>query len=167
MLKIEARQWIAIWYRCPQCGAQSAETMVTPWRYRHRPVRECYGYKCDRCALEIVERRWYTTFCIEPGLSFTTIAGTLAAIGPFKLCDIVHRDIRAFRQWYRQRRAEVDEQARQYWEHERQIDAKWVARRKLQEEAEAVARGVWPVKSTPARQADDDFDPFLDSDDLP
>ena len=171
MLKIEARQWVAIWYRCPKCGAQSGETMLTPWQYSHRPVRACHSYKHDRCSLEIVEHRWYTTFCIEPGVSFTTIAGTLATIGPFKLCDIVQPNIRAFRRWYRRRRAEEDEKARQYREREHQIEAEWKARRERQrqeaallQEAEAVARSVWPVASQPTRQAEDGFDPFLDYD---
>ena len=62
-------------------------------------------------------------------MSFTTIAGTLEKIGPFKLCDIVHRNHREFRKWYRQRRREVDEQARQYFERQRQIEAEAVARR--------------------------------------
>src|SRR5579883_3299208 len=102
MLKIESRQWVAVWYRCPKCGAQLAETMLTPWRYAHRRyVPECHSYKHDPCALAIVERRWYTTFAIESGLGPTIMAGTAAAIGPFKLCDIVQPNIRAFRQWYR------------------------------------------------------------------
>lgn len=151
MLKIESRRWVAVWYRCPQCGAQSAETMVTPWRYRHRHARECSGYRCNRAELEIVERRWYTTFCIEPGLSFTTTAGTLAAIGPFKLCDIVHRDIRAFRRWYRQARKEADERARAYQERERKVQEEW--------------RKKHPVSA--AVCVADNFDSFLDADDLP
>jgi hypothetical protein len=106
MLKIEARRWVAVWYRCPRCGAQSGELMLTPWRWAHRRPRECYGYQCNRAELTIVEHKWYTTFCIEPGLSFTTVAGTLATIGPFRLCDIVQPNIRAFRKWYRRHKAE-------------------------------------------------------------
>lgn len=123
MLTIESRQWVAIWYQCPTCGAQSGEPMLTPWRYRHRQPRECFNGKCNQAEMAIVERKWYTTFCIESGISQTTIAGTLAAIGPFTICQIVHRDIRAFRRWYRRRKAEVTEQARQYAERERQMSA--------------------------------------------
>lgn len=126
-MRIDVRRWVAVWYRCPKCGSQTADPMLTPYRYRHLRKPTCFGLKCDHCEPEIVERRWYTTFCIEPGVSFTTIAGTLEKIGPFKLCDIVHRNHREFRKWYRQRRREVDEQARQYFEayfeRQRQIEA--------------------------------------------
>lgn len=158
MLKIEPRKWIAVWYRCPVCGAQTAHTMLTPWEYKHRPAGECWKYD-HRCTLEVVERRWYTTFCIEPGVSFTTIAGTLEQIGPFKICDIVQPDVRAFRKWYRQARAEADKRGREYREHERRVEAEWAARRKLLKEAEDVARAAQG-----GGQADE-FDPFLD--DLP
>src|SRR5579872_4213995 len=175
MVKIESRPWVAVWYRCPRCGAQSAETMLSPWRYLHRQPRECQGRKCDHVELAVAERRWYTTFAIEPGVSFTTIAGTLAAIGPFRVCDIVQPNVRAFRQWYRQRRAEADEKARQYFERERQIEAEWSARRERQRQeaillreveavayrrahavelaAEQVARAFWPAQSRPALPA--------------
>jgi hypothetical protein len=179
MLKIEARRWVAVWWKCPQCGAQSADLMLTPWRYRHLPARECFGYKCNRCALVVVERKWYTTFCIEPGLSRTTVAGTLGMIGPFRLCDIVQPNIRAFRRWYRRRRAEEDEKARQYFARERQIEAEYRSRlaRQRQEAAllkeveavayrrehaaelaaEQVARAVWPAENLPTRQVDPGF----------
>jgi hypothetical protein len=138
---------------------------------------------------EVVEHRWYTTFCIEPGLSQTTIAGTLEKIGPFTVCHLVHPNLRAFRRWYKRRRAEEDEKARQYFERERQIDAEYRARLARQQAeaamlkeaeqvayrrehaaelaAEQVARAAWPVENQPLRQAspvlsDDDFDPFLD-----
>jgi hypothetical protein len=101
--------------------------------------------------LEVAAYKWYTTFAIEPGLSQTTIAGTLAAIGPFKLCDIVHPNIRAFRQWYRRRRAEVADQARQYRERERQIEAEWATR-----------RNQWQTVGVARADQADDFDPFLD-----
>lgn len=120
MLKIEARRWVAVWYRCPSCGAQSGETMLTPWRWTHRRVRTCCGYGCNDAEIEVVGYRWYTTFCIEPSLSRTTIAGTLARLGPFTVCQVVHPNIRAFRRWYRRRRAERDEEVRQYQERERQ-----------------------------------------------
>ncbi len=176
MLKIESRQWVAVWLRCPRCGAQTGELMLTPWQYRHRQMRECFSYKHDRCALEVVQRRWYTTFCIEPGVSFTTIAGTVATIGPFKLCDIVQPNIRAFRRWVRQHQSKRDEQRRAY-------EVEWAARRQtavLVREAEAVAyqrahtaelaaeqvaRAAWPgEESRSARPTlgNDDFDPFLD-----
>lgn len=155
MLKIEARRWVAAWWKCPQCGAQSADLMLTPWRYRHLPARECFGYKCDRCALVVVERKWYTTFCIEPGLSCTTMAGTLEAIGPFRLCDIVQPNIRAFRQWYRRRKAEENEKTRQYLEREHLIEAEWSARRECQRREAAL------LQAATSAPASDDFDPFF------
>ena len=192
-LKIEARHWVAAWYRCPICGTTSGELQMTPYRWKHRHPRQCFGYKCKTAVLEVVEHRWYTTFCIEPSLSRTTIAGTLKEIGPFEVCHIVHPNLRAFRRWYKRRRTEEDEKARQYFERERQIDAEYRARlaRQRQEAAllkeaervayrrehagelaaERVARAVWPVESQLSRQSnpapalsDDDFDPFLDAD---
>ncbi len=116
--------------------------------------------------MTIVERRYYTTFAIEAGVSFTTIAGTLERIGPFKVCDIVHPNIRTFRQWVERRRAELAEQHRQYMEEWARRQAEGEARRKreqaeaaLQKEvegiayrrahavelaAEKVAQAVWP-----------------------
>lgn len=143
-LRIEARRWVAAWYRCPHCGAQTADLMLTPWQWAHRRARTCYHYSCNEADLAVVERRWYTTFAVEPGLSQTTIAGTLAAIGPFTVCDLVHPNLRAFRRWYRRRRAERDEQIRQYQEQQRQ-----------RQEA-----------STSASDQGDEFDPFFDSDNL-
>jgi hypothetical protein len=187
MLRIEARRWVAIWWRCPQCGAQSADLMLTPWGYRHLRVQECHSYKHERCSREIVERRWYTTFAIEPGISFSTTAGTLEKIGPFKLCDIVHPNIRVFKRWYWRRKREEAEKTRQYLERERQIEAEWRARRErerqeaaLLQEAEAVvyqrahaaelsaeqvARAAWPVENQPSRQVDPGVASSLNNDD--
>lgn len=188
-LKIEARRWVAAWYRCPICGATSGELQLTPYRWKHRHPRQCFGYKCHNAVLEVVEHRWYTTFCIEPSPSRTTIAGTLEKIGPFEVCHIVHPNLRTFRRWYKRQRAEEEEKARQYFECERQIDAEYRARLarqwaeavQLKEveqvayrqehaaelAAEQVARAAWPVENQPLRQdspvlGDDDFDPFLD-----
>lgn len=146
-LRIEARRWIAVWYRCPVCGAQSGEMLLTPWRWAHRVPRHHHSYKCNDAELEVVEHKWYTTFCIESGLGPTTVAGTLAEIGPFRVCQIVHPNIRKFRAWYRRRKAEEAEKTRQYLERERQIETEWRARRQRQ----AVAVG-----------GPSNFDPFLD-----
>lgn len=157
MLKIESRRWVAVWYRCPKCGSETGETMLTPWRWGHRRVWECHSIKHERCAYEVVEHRWYTTFCIEPGISFDTIAGTLEMIGPFRVCNIVHHDIRAFKRWYRRRKAEEAEKTRQYLERERQIEAEWRARRERQkQEAESKRQAAHA----------DGFDPFFDDDEF-
>ncbi len=146
-LKIEARRWVAAWLKCPNCGAQSGYPMLTPYQWKHRHPDHCHNYKCNNAVKEVVEHRWYTTFAIEPGLSFTTIAGTLEKLGPFTICQIVHPNVHAFKRWYRRRKAEVAEEARQYHERERQIEAEWRARR--QQQAVAVANSS-------------EFDPFSD-----
>lgn len=188
-LKIGVRRWVAVWYRCPKCGKQTAFTMLSPWLYRYLSLQECSSWKCNRFALEVVERRWYTTFCIETGVSFATITGTLEMIGPFRVWNMVHRDIRAFKRWYRRRKAEEAEKTRLHLEYQRQVEAEWRARRERQRPeaavlkeiekgayrrehavelvAEKVARAVWPGEEI-RRQAgnEDDFDPFLDADEL-
>jgi long-subunit acyl-CoA synthetase (AMP-forming) len=73
-------------------------------------------------------------------MSQTTVAGTLAQMGPFKICDIVHPNIRAFKKWYKQRRAELDEQARQYFEHQHQIEAEAAERRERQRKLDALLK---------------------------
>ena len=148
MLKIESRRWVAVWLKCPNCGAQSGESMLTPWQWAHRHPRQCHNYKCNNAEMEVAAHRWYTTFAIEPGLSQTTIAGTLAKLGPFTICQIVHPNIRKFLAWYWRRKAEEAEKTRQYLERERQIEAEWAARRQVVGVA-TVAQG-------------DDFDPFFD-----
>jgi hypothetical protein len=119
---------------------------MTPWRWKHRFPRQCHNYKCNNVEMEVAAHRWYTTFAIESGLSQTTIAGTLEKLGPFRVCNIVHPNIRAFRRWYRRRQAEEAEKTRQYQERQRQIEAEWSERRKQQ----AVEAGAG------------DFDLFLD-----
>ncbi|MGH2478121.1 MAG: hypothetical protein ACRDHW_00480 [Ktedonobacteraceae bacterium] len=158
VLKIEARKWVAVWYRCPTCGAQRGEPMLTPWRWRHRNAWQCSGVNCNGVAFAVVAYKWYTTFAIEPGISQTTIAGTLEKIGPFQVCSIVHPDIRAFKRWYRRRKAEKAEETRQYLERERHIEAEHRARREIQV--------VQSRAKQPVGQAGD-FDPFLDEGELP
>ncbi len=92
--------------------------------------------------MAVVERRYYTTFAIEAGVSFTTIAGTLERIGPFKVCDIVHRDIRSFRKWVEKRRSELAEQHRLYMEEWRRRQEESEARQKRQREEAALRREV-------------------------
>ena len=140
-MEIKARRWLAVWYKCPNCGAQSGHPMLTPTK-KHRDYRPtCGHWRCD-CKLEVVERRYYTTFAIEAGVSFTTIAGTLEQIGPFKVCNIVHPNIRAFRKWVEKRREEVAEQSRKYMEEFSRIQAESEARLKRQREEEALLREV-------------------------
>src|SRR5579859_7014247 len=89
LMEIRARRWLAVYYRCPQCGAQTACTRTTPTK-AHREYRPtCYSLQCEDRLLEMVEQKYYTTFAIEDGVGLTTVAGTLAALGPFKVCDYV------------------------------------------------------------------------------
>jgi len=145
-LKIEARKWVAVWYQCPVCKGQSGYPMLTPcqWRWRYRKPEICYHYRCNQAIKEEVAHRWYTTFCIEPGLSFTTIAGTLEKLGPFTICQIVQPNIREFKRWYRRRSAEEAEKTKQYRERQAQIEAEWRAKHPLKPETV------------------DNFDPFFD-----
>jgi hypothetical protein len=167
-MEIKARRWLAIWYRCPKCGAQTGSPMLTPTKRHREYVPACYHYRCD-CRMEIVERKYYTTFAIEAGVSFTTIAGTLEKIGPFKVCNIVFPNIRAFREWVEMRQAELAEQSRKYMEefrkrqeesearHERERqekallkEAEQVAYRRnhaVELAAEQIAREFWPKES--------------------
>jgi hypothetical protein len=143
-LKIESRKWIAAWYRCPSCGAQSGNPMLTPYQWKHRHSEECY--RCNRHK-ELIKHRWYTTFAIEPGISQTIIAGTLEKLGPFTICNIVHHNISVFRRWYRRRKAEEAEKTRLYQEYQRKLEAEWSERRR---QMQAVVTGG------------DDFDAFED-----
>jgi hypothetical protein len=169
-MEIKARRWLAIWYRCPNCGAQTGSPMLTPTRNHREYVPACHHYGC-KCKMEIVERKYYTTFAIEAGVSFTTIAGTLEMIGPFKVCNIVFPNIRAFTKWVEQRRAELAEQSRQYEarlkrEHEEAAllkEAEQIAYRRshaVELAAEEVARGVWTEDMSSPRKPltlDDDY----------
>lgn len=148
-MKIESRKWVAVWYRCPKCGAESGNTMLTPrqWKRMQQDLWDCHNYKHERCQVEVVKRRWYTTFCIENGISGNTIAGTLAKIGPFTVCQIVHPNSQVFRRWVRQRKAERAK------EHQAYLD-QW---RKIEEDARA-KREREPAATT---QTNDDFDPFF------
>ncbi len=146
-MEIKARRWLAVWFQCPECGAQSGNPMLTPTKKHRERVYECssYTHRERRVPMQLVERRYYTTFAIETSISFTTIAGTLERIGPFRVCNIVYPDIRAFRKWVEKRRAELAEQSRQYMEHMRIQQEESEARRKrereeavLLKEAEAV-----------------------------
>ena len=179
-MEIKARRWLAVWYRCPECGAQSGSPMLTPTKVHREYVPGCHNYRCD-CKMEIVERKYYTTFVIEPGISFTNIAGTLEKIGPFKVCNIVYPNIRVFTRWVELRRIELAEQSRKYMEEFRKQQAEGEARRERERQerellrqagqiayrrshavelaAEEVARGVWPeeMSSPKSLTLDDDY----------
>ncbi|MGH2505811.1 MAG: hypothetical protein ACRDHZ_00090 [Ktedonobacteraceae bacterium] len=154
MLKIKSRRWVAAWYRCPVCGAQSGNPMLTPYQWKHRQPYQCHNYKCNNTVKEVVEHKWYTTFAIEPGLSQTTIAGTLEKLGPFTICQIVHPNIRVFRRWYWQRKAEEAEKTKLYLERERQIEAE---RRACHQQQVQVTNS-----KAVAVAGSGSFDPFLD-----
>lgn len=130
-MEIKAQRWLAIWYRCPHCGSQTANPRLTPTKRHRERTHECHNWQC-KSEMQVVERRYYTTFCIESGVSFTTVAGTLKELGPFKVCDIVYPNVRAFRKWVAVRQAEQAEQYRQYLEHWQQIEKEAAARREQQ-----------------------------------
>ena len=185
-MEIKARRWLAVWYQCPNCGAQSGSPQLTPTQRHREQIPKCHNYRCDDCNMLIVERRYYTTFAIEAGVSQTMVAGTLERLGPFTICTIVHPTIRAFRRWVEQRRAELAEQHRLYMEVWRRREEEGAARRKheaqeraLLREAEAiayqrehavelaaeqVARAVWPEEEMCLKA---DFDESLFDDDHP
>lgn len=141
-MEIKARRWLAAWYQCPVCGAQSGSPMVTPTKVHREYAPECSSYRHDRMRMQIIERRYYTTFAIECTISSTIIAGTLEKIGPFKVCTIVHPDIRSFRKWVEMRRAELAEQSRQYMEEFRRSQEESEARLKRQRAEAALLREV-------------------------
>jgi|SRR5450755_466626 len=187
-MEIKARRWLAIWYQCPECGAQSGSPMLTPTKAHREYAPECSSYRHDRMRMHIVERRYYTTFAIEAGVSFTTIAGTLERIGPFTVCTIVHRNIRSFRKWVEQRRAELAEQHHLYLEewHRRQEESEARLKRQREEAelireaegiayrrthavelaAEKVAQTFWPKETSDSVLADP-FEHFEYDDDHP
>jgi hypothetical protein len=137
----------------------------------------------------IVERRYYTTFVVEMSVSFTTVAGTLEKLGPFKVCDSVHPDIRSFRKWVEMRRAELAEQSRQYAERMRTQQEESEARLKRQEqdrtllkeveqvayrrehavelEAEKIAQALWPEDILDSSVPANPFESFECDDDYP
>jgi hypothetical protein len=100
---------------------------------------ECQNWSC-RTLYEITERRYWTSFCIEPGLSQTTIAGTLAEFGGWRVCQIVHRNIREFKKWYRKRKREQAEEARAYHEKWRKIYEEADAKRQREREQEQLLK---------------------------
>jgi hypothetical protein len=181
-MEMKVQRWLAVWYRCPRCGLQTAQTRMAPTKRNRDDVPECYGYDCDLHKVRVLERRYYTTFAIEPGISATFVVGTLKRIGPFKVCDIVHPNIRAFRTWYRQRKVELDEQARQDEERQRQIEEEerkrrerkqaqavlvqeaeriaWRRAHAIELEAEQIARALWPETKQEAPNLDDDLGDF-------
>lgn len=168
-MEIKAQRWIAVWYKCEKCGSQTANTMLTPSQYRRSDIPVCRDWPCESEML-VAEKRWYTTFVVERTVSFTTIAGTLSKIGPFKVCDIVHSNIHAFRKWVVVRKEEQAEQHRQYLEYWRRVEEEANVRREQQrkeaiqlKEAEAVASRHMHVPSTvsdPDPDWDDDEHPF-------
>jgi len=118
--------------------------------------------------MAIAERRYYTTFVIEAGVSFTTVAGSLEQIGPFKVCDIVRPNIRVFRKWVEVRQAELAEQARIYFEEtrKRQEEIAVHMERQAQERAllreaelaaEKIAAVTWGESEPPPARLD--YDP--------
>ena len=124
--------------------------MLTPTRANRDRVYACNSYRHDRVQVQLVERHYYTTFAIEIGVSFTTIAGTLERIGPFKVCDIVHPNITTFRKWVERRRTELAEQHRKYLEE-------WARREEAQEaallcQAEQIAQQFWSEEQPKDRQ---------------
>src|SRR5581483_11364161 len=184
-LEIKAQRWLAIWYRCPKCGSQTFQTFLKPTKRNRERTFECQNWSC-RTPYEIVERRYWTSFCIEPAISGDTIAGTLAEFGGWRVCHIVHRNIREFKRWYRMRKAELAEQHRLYMEEWRRREAEGEARRKREAEvrallreaekiayrrehavellAEQVARAVWPNDSVDDYLSNDDLGDLYDDD---
>src|SRR5579859_5934090 len=139
LMEIRARRWLAAWYRCPTCGAQTAQTRMTPTKAHRAYIPECYGWQCD-CHMEIVEQKYYTTFAIEDGVGLTTVAGTLAALGAFKVCDYVFPNIVVFRRFVERRQAELAKEAQEYFERTRVIEAESKARREKQQKEEALVK---------------------------
>jgi hypothetical protein len=107
-------------------------------RNRER-VFECQNWSC-RATYEIIGRRYWTSFCIEESISQTTIAGTLAEFGGWRVCQIVHRNIREFKKWYRKRKREQAEEARAYHEKWRKIYAEADAKRQREREQEQLLK---------------------------
>jgi len=140
-IEIVPRRWLAVWYRCPHCSSQTASPMLTPTKRHREYTPTCHNWQCES-DMQVVERRYYTTFCIEAGVSFTTVAGTLGELGPFKICDIVHPNIRAFRKWVAVRQAEQAEQYRHYLEHQRQVEEEAAVRRERQRKEAALLKEV-------------------------
>lgn len=183
-MKIKAQRWLAVLYKCPQCGSQTAHTRLTPTKRNREFVSTCSNWRCES-TYQIVERRYYTTFAIEVGISETMVAGTLAEIGPFSVCQIVYLNIRAFRKWVEKRRAELAEQHRVYMEEWKRREVEGEARRNkeaseralfkevegvvyrrehvVELQAEQVVRDVWSSDSLSANVGwpdDDDDHPF-------
>jgi hypothetical protein len=100
---------------------------------------ECHNWSCH-ASYEIVERRYWTSFCIESGISQTTIAGTLPEFWGWRVCHIVHRNIREFKKWYRRRKREQAEEARVYHEKWQKIYAEADAKRQREREQEALIK---------------------------
>ena len=182
-MEIKAQRWLAIWYRCPRCGSQTANPRLTPTKKHRERTYECHNWQCSRehsHDMQVVERRYYTTFCIESGVSFTTVAGTLGQLGPFKICDIVHPNIRAFRKWVAVRQAEQAQQYQEYLEHWKQVEKEAAERRERQRKevalleeaetvayrrehavelaAEQVANAVWVESDVPTFSPEQDLD---------
>lgn len=138
-LDIKAQRWLAVSYRCPKCGNTTYHTMLKRTKRNRERVFECQNWSC-RSLYEIVERRYWTSFCIEVSLSQTTIAGTLPEFGGWRVCHIVHRNIREFKQWYRRRKREQAEEARAYQEKWQKIYAEADAKRQREREQERLLK---------------------------
>lgn len=147
-MEIEARRWLAVLYKCPKCGNQTVQMMLTPTKAHRNRSFPCYRWDCN-ATYEIAERRYYTTFAIEASVSFTMIAGTLEKIGPFDVCQIVYPSIRRFRRWVEIRRVELAEQHRLYMEEWKKREAEGEVRRRK----EAAERAfLWEVEAIAYRQ---------------
>lgn len=146
-MEIKARRWLAVLYRCLECGVQSGCPMLPPTKFHREYVPECsaYGHHGEVVRMQIAERRYYTTFAIDVAVSATTVAGTLEKIGPFKVCDIVYPNIRVFREWVDMRQAEVAEQSRQYMECMQIQQAEVAERLKCQEQDRVFLKEVEKV----------------------
>lgn len=164
-MEMKSMRWLAVVYKCPQCGSQTGHPRLTPTKRNRERSMTCTNWRC-KSTCEIVERRYYTTFAIESGVSVTMVAGTLEKIGPFDVCQIVKPNIRAFRKWVEMRRAELAEQHRVYMEEWKRREVEGEARRKkeltdrtllkevervayqrehaIELQAEQVMRAVWP-----------------------
>lgn len=138
-MEIKPQRWLAVLYKCPSCGNQTVYTRVTPTKRHRERTFECQNWQC-KSNYEIVERKYYTTFVIECSISFTIVAGTLGQIGQFKVCDIVHPNVRAFKKWFAQRKAEQAEQTRQYNEKWRKIYEEADAKRERERQQEALIK---------------------------
>lgn len=173
-IHIHPRRCLAVWYQCPQCKSSSGHAHMTPSKKNRDYIPVCLF--CDVPEV-ITRRRYYRTWASD----FYGVAGTCE-----ELCEYYFPNIRAFKRWLREKTAEREREAREYYERERIIQAEYEARLKRQreeaallkeaeqvvyqathaveQEAERVAKAVWPEKEPDWLSSDlsdlDDDHPF-------